>query len=53
MRKKMGNMFATHGHPRFKKWDFIRWASTMSETWLKKEADGTVNVQMVDFFEFV
>ena len=25
----------------------------MSQTWLEKEADGTVNVELVDCFEFV
>jgi hypothetical protein len=53
MRKKMGGRFATRGRPRFKKWVFINRASEMSKTWLTKEAEGTVNVQMVDIFEFV
>ena len=49
----MGGRFATRGRPRFKKWVFINRASDMSKTWLTKEAEGTVNVQMVDIFEFV
>ena len=49
----MGNIFVTNGRPRFKKWEFIKWESTMSKTWLKKEVDGTVIVQLVDFFEFL
>ncbi|KAK2649022.1 hypothetical protein Ddye_016511 [Dipteronia dyeriana] len=40
MRKKLGNRFASHGHPRFKKWKFIKWGSNMSESWLNKEAEG-------------
>ncbi|KAK1570872.1 hypothetical protein Q3G72_008388 [Acer saccharum] len=42
MRRKLGNKFANHGCPRFKKWEFIKRGSTMSQTWLEKEADGTL-----------
>ncbi|KAK0608591.1 hypothetical protein LWI29_032953 [Acer saccharum] len=42
MRRKLGNRFANHGCPRFKNWEFIKRGSTMSQTWLEKEADGTL-----------
>ncbi|KAK0578078.1 hypothetical protein LWI29_004769 [Acer saccharum] len=42
MWRKLGNRFANHGCPRFKNWEFIRRGSTMSQTWLEKEADGTL-----------
>ncbi|KAK0592082.1 hypothetical protein LWI29_012939 [Acer saccharum] len=41
MWRKLGNRFANHGCPRFKNWEFIKRGSTMSQTWLEKEADGT------------
>ncbi|KAK0573534.1 hypothetical protein LWI29_009572 [Acer saccharum] len=42
MWRKLGNRFANHGCPRFKNWEFIKRGSTMSQTWLEKEADGTL-----------
>ncbi|KAK1578101.1 hypothetical protein Q3G72_027500 [Acer saccharum] len=42
MRRKLGNRFANHGCPHFKNWEFIKRGSTMSQSWLKKEADGTL-----------
>ncbi|KAK0594877.1 hypothetical protein LWI29_001429 [Acer saccharum] len=42
MWRKLGNRFANHGCPHFKNWEFIKRGSTMSQTWLEKEADGTL-----------
>ncbi|KAI9162503.1 hypothetical protein LWI28_027962 [Acer negundo] len=38
----MGNKFATHGRSHFKKWEFVKRESSMSETWLEKEANRTL-----------
>ncbi|KAK3212738.1 hypothetical protein Dsin_017444 [Dipteronia sinensis] len=40
MRNKLGNRFAPQRLPYFKKWEFIKWRSHMSESWLKKEREG-------------
>ncbi|KAK3224949.1 hypothetical protein Dsin_004811 [Dipteronia sinensis] len=40
MRKKLGNRFAPQGRPSFKKWEFIKRGSHMSDSWLKKELEG-------------
>ncbi|KAK3210440.1 hypothetical protein Dsin_015146 [Dipteronia sinensis] len=48
MRKKLGNRFAPQGSPRFKKWEFIKRGSHMSESWLKKELEGKITLGIDD-----